>query len=81
MLDPDKFKKELQAFSESAETYVSVVIFQIGDSEYEEFVVDSTPDATRRDLLQGLSQHVGTTMDRLRTSSGERVLKRVLRGL
>ena len=81
VLDHDRFKKELQAFSEFAETCVSVVIFQIGDSPYEEFVVDSMLSATVRELLQGLSEHVGTTMDRLRTSSGERVLKRVLRGL
>jgi hypothetical protein len=81
ILDPDALKKELQAFSESAETRVTAVIFQIGDSEYEEFIVDSALSATLRQLLQGLSEQVGTTPDHLGTSSGERVLKRVLRGL
>jgi len=81
VLDPDRFKKEIQAFSEFTETCVSVVIFQIGDSPYEEFVVDSMPSATLRELLQGLSEHVGTTMGRLRISSGKNVIKRVLHGL
>jgi hypothetical protein len=81
ILDPDKIKKELQAFSELTQTCVSAVIFQIGDSPYEEFVVDSVPSRVLRDLLQRLSEHVGTTTNRLRTSSGKNVIKRVLVGL
>ena len=51
VLAPDKLKKEFQAFSQSAETRVTALIFQIGDSEYEELVVDSIPSATLRELL------------------------------
>ena len=81
VLDPDKLKKELEAFSESAETCVTAVIFQIGDSLYDEFVVDSVPSPAWRDLLQSLSERLGTTMNQLRTSDGKRVIKRVLVGL
>lgn len=81
MLDPDKLKKELEAFSESAETSVSVVIFQIGDSPYEEFVVESVVSPALGDLLQSLSERLGTATNQLKTSSGARVLKTVLRCL
>ena len=39
------------------------IIFQIGDSQYDEFVVGSVPSPARRDLLQSLSERLGTTMN------------------
>jgi len=80
-LDQDELKKELQAISESAETCVSVVIFPIGDSEHEELVVDSKPHENLKELVRGVSERVGVTANRLRTSDGGGVMKRVLLGL
>jgi excisionase family DNA binding protein len=51
---PSGLKKELQALRESADTRVNAVIFQIGDSLYEDFLVDAEPSPAQQDLSRKL---------------------------
>jgi hypothetical protein len=81
VVDPEQLKRELKAFSEFRDNCLSAVIYQTCDMSYDEFVVDSVVPPAAQELLQVLSDDLGTTPKRLITSSGESVLKRILRGL
>jgi hypothetical protein len=78
VLDPVQLWKELRGLSEGTETCVSALIFQVGDSPYDEFVIDSTPHKVVSDLLQALSRCLGVTPAAIKRESGRSVLRRVL---
>jgi len=81
LLSAAQMQGEIEGFSQAANTSLEAIIFQIGDSPNEEFVVGSVPSPTAMTLLESLAERVGTRLDRLRTTPGRGVLDRVLNGI